>query len=278
MKKIIILALFALTMLSFSNVLAQEPEIDRVSVPLTDPSRPVTLEVGLISGSITVKGYDGKEVIVEAVPRYHDYRKDKESKAEKGGLKRIPNTSSGLTVEEQDNVVEVSTGWRGGSRTTDVTIRVPMNCSMKLSTVNEGNILVENVNGDLEVNNTNGKVTLNGITGSAVAHALNGDLVVHFNKVTAEKPMSFSSLNGKIDVTLPADIKASVMMKSDMGEIYSDFDLKMDRSFTKKEDSGKTKGKYHVSIEKTMKGTINGGGQEIQFNNFNGDIYIRKGK
>jgi hypothetical protein len=26
-----------------------------------------------------------------------------------------------------------------------------------------------------------------------------------------------------------------------------------------------------------MRGTINGGGQEIQFNNFNGSIYIRKG-
>jgi len=27
-----------------------------------------------------------------------------------------------------------------------------------------------------------------------------------------------------------------------------------------------------------MTGTINGGGAEVQFKNFNGDIYIRKGK
>jgi hypothetical protein len=38
------------------------------------------------------------------------------------------------------------------------------------------------------------------------------------------------------------------------------------------------KGKFHVTLEKVMKGTINGGGQEFRFNNFNGDIYIRKGK
>jgi hypothetical protein len=29
-------------------------------------------------------------------------------------------------------------------------------------------------------------------------------------------------------------------------------------------------------IDKTVRGTINGGGQEIQFTNFQGSIYIRK--
>jgi hypothetical protein len=33
-----------------------------------------------------------------------------------------------------------------------------------------------------------------------------------------------------------------------------------------------------VNPEKAMSfSSVNGGGQEIQFNNFNGDIYIRKG-
>jgi hypothetical protein len=31
-------------------------------------------------------------------------------------------------------------------------------------------------------------------------------------------------------------------------------------------------------VEKAMRGVINGGGVEMQFSNFNGDIYIRKGK
>ncbi len=41
------------------------------------------------------------------------------------------------------------------------------------------------------------------------------------------------------------------------------------------DDRGKG-GKYRVKIDKTVKGTINGGGQEIQFKNFNGNIYIRR--
>ena len=42
------------------------------------------------------------------------------------------------------------------------------------------------------------------------------------------------------------------------------------------EDSRGHGGKYRVKIDKTVKGTINGGGAELQFTNFNGQIYIRK--
>src|SRR6266852_5247161 len=38
---------------------------DRITVPFSDPSRPHTLKVGLINGGITVKGYDGKDAIIE---------------------------------------------------------------------------------------------------------------------------------------------------------------------------------------------------------------------
>ncbi len=269
-----------LTLCSLALALAQDATTDKVNVPLSDPSRPVMLKIGLISGSITVKGSAVREVTVEARVRATE---DDEEKSERPrGLKLIPNNSTGLTIEEDDNVVSVSTGMRGGSRTVDLTLRVPTNCSMHLSTVNDGNIEVENVNGDLEVNCTNGSVKLTGISGSAVAHALNEDLTATFVKVNPQKSMAFSSLNGKIDVTLPSDLKANVYMKSDQGEIYSDFDMKMLTEdiapSPRVEDNKGKKGKFRISIEKTVRASINGGGQEFQFTNFNGDIYIRKGK
>src|ERR1041384_8854479 len=42
---------------------------NKVTVPLTDPSRPVTLRAHLVSGSITVQGADVTELIVEARAR-----------------------------------------------------------------------------------------------------------------------------------------------------------------------------------------------------------------
>src|SRR6202022_4351115 len=37
----------------------------RVSVPLSDASRPAVVKASLINGGIAVKGYEGKEVVVE---------------------------------------------------------------------------------------------------------------------------------------------------------------------------------------------------------------------
>ncbi|MBI3788019.1 MAG: hypothetical protein HY276_07165, partial [Ignavibacteriales bacterium] len=214
---------------------AQEPSVDRIPVPLTDPGRPVFLKVDLISGSINVKSSSGKEVVVEARARFHEYgRKERNKEKDKsGGLKLIPNTSSGLTVEEDDNTVEVSTGWRGGSNPVDLTIQVPANTSMKLNTLNDGDIEVDGVTGNLEVSNLNGKVTLREISGSAIVDALNGRIVVTFVKVDTQKQMSFSSMNGDIDVTLPPSSKATMQLKNIQGEIYSDFDLAIEKTATK---------------------------------------------
>ncbi len=263
----------ALLIIGGSLAAGQDSGTDRVSVPLSDPSRPALLKVGLVSGSILVKGYNGKEVIVELRQKPDEENKERS----KGGLRLIPNTSAGLTVEEENNVVSVGTGYRSMNSEKTLSIQVPSNTSLNLSTVNDGDIDVEGITGEIEVNNTNGSVTLKNVSGSAVAHALNGDLTATFVSVTPNKSMSFSSLNGKIDVTFPSTMKASLNLKSEQGEIYTDFDVVMEKSTPKIEEEGRGK-KRRVVLEKGMRGTINGGGAEILFKNFNGDIVIRKGK
>ena len=268
-KRIILIAVTALFALA-QPMIAQSD--NKVSVPLTDPSRPVTLRAHLVSGSITVKGADIKEVVVEARARGDEAHTG--GRAE--GMKRIPMTSTGLNIEAENNNVRVSTD--SYQRTIDLTITVPIHTSLSLHSVNDGNIVVSGVDGELDINNVNGEVDLKNIGGSVVAHALNGHVVATFNRVDPQKPMSFSSLNGDIDVTFPADLKANVSLRTDNGEVYSDFDVKVQPTAPQQtvEDNRGKGGKYKVQIDKNVRGTINGGGQEIQFKNFNGNIYIRK--
>src|SRR6185437_7672403 len=72
---------------------------DRVAVPLSDPARPAFVKAHLLNGSIVVKGYEGKEVVVEARARAGE-DSDRESA---GGMHRIPINSTGLEVEEENN-------------------------------------------------------------------------------------------------------------------------------------------------------------------------------
>jgi DUF4097 and DUF4098 domain-containing protein YvlB len=243
---------------------------DRIPVTLSDPARPAHVKVSLVNGGIAVKAYEGKEVVVEARVR------NRENARNEGGPKRLTISSTGLSVEEENNEVNINTD--SYMHPIDVTVSVPVHTSLKLRAVNDGDIVVTGVEGELDVDDINGSVTLNNIAGSAVAHALNGHLYATFVKVDAQKAMAFSSLNGDIDVTFPADLKANVSIRSDQGDVFSDFDVQLKAAAAQPvvEDGRGHGGKYRVKIDKTIHGTINGGGPEIQFRNFQGKIYIRK--
>jgi hypothetical protein len=268
MKSLIVINLILASSLAWS----QDAGVDRFTVPFSDATRPGTLRVNLVNGSISVSGYDGKEVIVEARGRGSDRRTSAPGKAQ--GLRRI-DSGSGLKVEEQENIMRVT----AGGNHVDLSFQVPRGTSLQLKTVNGGVINAEHVDGELDVDNVNGSVKLMNVSGNVVAHALNGEVQVVFDRIGPSKPMSFSSLNGDIDVTLPANTKARLKMKSQNGEIYSDFEMKIEGGAPPTVEEGRSeRGKYRVRLDKTISGTINGGGPDMQFTTLNGKIYIRKGK
>jgi DUF4097 and DUF4098 domain-containing protein YvlB len=244
--------------------------VDRIPVTLSDPSRPAHVKVSMVNGGITVKAYEGKEVVVEARMR------NRENSRNEGGPKRLAISSTGLSVEEENNEVNINT--ESYMHPIDVSVSVPVRTSLKLRAVNDGDIVVTGVDGELDVDDINGAVTLNNVSGSVVAHALNGHVYATLTRVEPQKAMAFSSLNGDIDVTFPADLKANVSIRSDQGDVFSDFDVQLKAAASQPvvEDSRGKGGKYRVKIDKTVHGTINGGGPEIQFRNFQGQIYIRK--
>jgi hypothetical protein len=261
------LALVGLTLAVCSLTCAQDAAGDRVVVPARNTNHPRKVDASLLHGSITVKAYAGKEVIVET--RGGSNPRENQTV---GGLRRLDLPVRGLSVEEEDNVVTVR---MRSNQNGDVVISVPADTSLKVHTLH-GEIGVEGVSGEIDVDSLNGAVTLANVSGNVLAHSLNGAIKATLDRVDAAKPMSFSTLNGSIDVTLPADFKANVKLTVDHGEIYSDFDFKLGGSITQKNDT--SDGRFRVRIDRTLTGTINGGGAEATFHTYNGTIYIRKKK
>jgi hypothetical protein len=251
---------------------------EQVIVPLHDPSKPSTIHVHMLMGGITIRGEDRKDIAVESSPRFREDREVRSARAD--GLKRLDlGSSRGLDIKEENNVVTVKTDiMRLGG---DLLILVPRKTSLQIKCLSGGVIEVQNVEGEIDVENLNGAIKLMDVAGSVVAHSLNGAVTADLQSVDPAKPMSFSTLNGNIDVTLPPTVKAKVSMKTDNGEILSDFDVKLDTTPPKAmpPDAGlQPDGTFHVHIDKTLHGTINGGGPEYQFRSFNGQIFIRKKK
>jgi hypothetical protein len=264
--------IIAILLLCAGAAFAQE----RVNVPLSDPSKPAVIHAHMLLGGITVRGGPTKDVVVET------------RGSERGGHERPvpPNATgmhrldlggnAGLDVTEENNVVNIkTTAW---IKQADLVITVPYRSSLQLKSISNGEIHVEHVDGEVDAEALNGAINLIDVSGSVVAHALNGAIHVTMDHVDPSKPMSFSTLNGEIDVTLPANVRANVRMKTDNGDIYSDFDVKLQAtSHAASSDSGERhNGAYHIRVDRTVSGTINGGGPEYQFTSFNGQIFIRK--
>ncbi|HVR07276.1 MAG TPA: DUF4097 family beta strand repeat-containing protein [Thermoanaerobaculia bacterium] len=249
------------------------PGTQRISVPLTDPARPATLKVSRINGSITVEGYAGKEVLIESSPD----GEDSEERPRRGasGMRRIPNLGQGLSVDEDNNVVRVEA--RNPSHGGDIHVQVPAHCSLHLSAVNGGEIRVSGVEGEIELSHVNGGIVAQDVAGSVAAHTTNGNVKVVMRRVAPDKPMAFSTLNGDVDVTFPADLRANVRIRSDRGDIYSDFEVAAHGHAAAPSET-RQHGKHRIEVEQEMQGSIGGGGPEILFKTFNGDIFIRRGR
>ena len=264
MKLIKIAAIAIITyLLAIGMAQAQE----QIAIPLTKPGEPGNLDVQMVSGSINIRSYDGQEVVI----RIHDKEKKASREENRNGMRRISGPSFGVEVTEQDNKVRIDAE---PSNKADLEILVPANFSADASTVNNGNITISGLQGEMEVSNVNGGIKLDNIRGSVVASTVNGDVSVAFIEVTPDAPMAFSSLNGDIDVTFPANVKMDAQMKTLNGEIFTDFDMNV--SAGSNVDKKKEKGVYKVTIDKSINGTINGGGPKMIFKNHNGNIYIRK--
>lgn len=267
-----------LLLLAVTSALSQDTRVDRATVPLSDPSRPATVEASTFRGNLTVTGFDGQNVIVEARVRTEALTEEEEEREvdEKAkGMRLIRSGATGLSITEDNNVVKI--GVQAMNRAIDLNIQVPFNTNLKLSAMMNGQLTVEKVKGDHEIQNANGPVSLRNISGSAVAASYNGELTVTFDSITPDKPMSFTTMNGDVDVTFPATLKADLKMKSMMGDIYSDYEVAIKPSPQKStEESKDDTGKYKIAFDKTIYGSINGGGAELSFSTMRGNIYIRK--
>ncbi|OCX54050.1 hypothetical protein BEL04_07180 [Mucilaginibacter sp. PPCGB 2223] len=262
--------ILATAMLLGTQLRAQDKS-EQLTVALSEPGKPYKLNVDLVQGSITVTGYEGKDVIIEvkSEERRHQDR-------EVNGMKRLdPGASADIHAEEKNNTVTVGADI---PHRVNLLIKVPQNgATLKLSTVNGGNLTVNNVSGDMELSNTNGGIKMSGISGSVVANTTNGPVNVAFKSIDPKAAMAFTTLNGSVDITFPANLKANIKLKTDHGNIYTDFDVVNDARKPEITRTAKD-GMYNLKIDDWVYGKIAGGGPEILMKTMNGSIYLRKVK
>jgi hypothetical protein len=153
----------------------------------------------------------------------------------------------------------------------DFMVHVPRDIDIKVKTVNEGRVVVRNINGSFVVRNVNGDIEMDNVAGSGTARTVNGPVVVSFRQNPHENS-EFKTVNGKIELRFAHDLSADFRFKTFNGGIYSDFPVTaMPVHGIQEERRG---GKMVYRADRFTGARVNAGGPEIQIENLNGDIRI----
>jgi hypothetical protein len=189
------------------------------SVKLSAPGKPATLRIDVPWADIHITGGDGDTITVESTINQKDAKTTRDD-----GLRRLDDEVS-FELTEHDNTVSLRLAGDNPWANHDAEFKISMPRAMALDVKTEagGDLVVKNVEGDIEVNNMNGEVLLEGIAGSTVVNTMNGEVRAIYTKAP-QKLVSITSMNGEVDLRVPADTKANVRLRTHNGSILTDFD------------------------------------------------------
>ena len=189
------------------------------------------------SNSLTIEGYSGNEVIIEATDN------NKELPEEAEGLRiisagAVDNTGLGANVSQEENLLKIKIPKSKYFGNFKLKIPKDLSLNVKESGNNYGKWFISGMTGEIEVKTTYSTVNIKNVTGPLMARCGYGKITVVYDAVNPKKPNSISAA-GAVDVTLPSETKANLKLVSSYGEVFSDFDMV---EYTKpKEEENSTK-------------------------------------
>ncbi len=274
-------------MISCAQSVAQSPEhTEHVSKEFTLPGGAAasTLVIYNINGFIKVEGTTGDKVSFEVDKKItaKDRQTLETGKQEfKLQFEQRGDTIMAYIAEPFDSRPNRN-NWRNREDrrieydfTLDFTVKVPRDMNLRVSTVNRGNVTVNDVAGSLKVNNVNGAIALTNVRGATDVHTINGNVTVNYLENPPDKS-SYYTLNGNITVNYPANLSADLQFKTFQGQFFTDFPEMeiLPAQVTKNKEQKGDKTVY--KLDKTTAIRIGKGGKNFRFETFNGNVYIKK--
>jgi len=237
---------------------------------LTKPDRPGKLTAELFTGTIRVRGRDTPDIVVRARVGPGTVAPVTVMRAD--GLKRI-GAGFSLDVEESDNHARISVS--ANRDPIHLIIEVPRHLALSLTSRRGGDLIIRDIEGEIEARADQGNIFLDDIGGPVTAYAPYGEISGSLTRSNPGSAMSFSSLRGDIDLSLPADIVCELRMTTRTGEVFSDFEMRVARHTEKRGGTRDRDGRFRAGFENALVAVLAGGGPRISMTSMTGNLYIR---
>lgn len=260
---------------------------------------------------VEITGYNGDEVIISR----NVQNKGKDERAQ--GLSTLTTTGFvdnlndvGVSVQHFGDTTHISLG----SRMQEDTIRLMVPKSLNLLIRDKGVLRLgeqfikgKNLSGNIEISLNHGDLELENITGPLTAKTVTGNITALFSQ-PIQGPITLNSSWGFVDVTVPSQVKANLLLRTTTGEFFADKELNISvkneessvgdkqlaRILSRLPDAvsivsegnsslrvnldGISKGTIESALTTKVIGELNGGGTDIILSTTMGNIYLRKDK
>lgn len=237
-----------------------------------------------IDGFIKIEGYDGNSVILEMDKTIIA---DSEEKLNKGvkefrlGYDQLSDTILVYIASPYDS--RPRRKWhfnddeenRGYDCSVSFTVKVPRAMNLHVSTVNNGEVIINNVSGSIHASNVNDKITIKNAAQKTTAHTVNGDVTVSYIR-NPDEESSFQTINGDINISLKPGLSADMQFKSMNGEMFTDFQdiQKLPATVTKEKTDRNAGTVFKLNSATSIR--FGKGGVPYRLETLNGNVYIRK--
>lgn len=255
-----------------------------------------TLMIANINGDIRVEAYSGDKIQVEVTKLINGKTTERLEKGKvevqlgivdladtiilyvdspcnhftrTGAKGRQSNTGTrwGYAWEQQGRSCHELYGY-----TLDFLVKIPSDVNLMVSTINDGDVDVENVRGVVTANNINGSIRLHNLMREAEAHTINGDVDIEYSQ-NPQRDCRFYTLNGDINALFQKGLTASMGFQSFNGSLYTNIE-KLESLPVQVEKKNDEKGvKYKVRSNRFK---IGSGGAFLDFETFNGNVYLKE--
>ena len=197
-------------------------------------------------GDVQITAWDRDEVLIEATKHSADPRHLDDAR---------------IVVDTADGLVSIRTQYIGSDAenpaAVEYRIMVPRRANLENVKLVNGGLSISGVTGGVKASSVNGSIKVEKLEGQAELSTINGHVEAEFQSVSRCKPITLSSVNGPIRLSLPAGAAATVSASNRSGGIDADFARA-----------------WRGATGHRLEAPLNGGGAMIRLNNVNGGISI----
>jgi hypothetical protein len=227
-----------------------------------------TVEIKGVNGVIRAEGSSHDDIEIVAVKRSTWTRGD----ADKVQIKLVEQ-ADGITVcalyPRRDGSYDICKPGRGGlsnyknNASVEFKVRIPNDVHFIGRAVNS-DVVARGLSGNVEASTVNGGINV-ATTGYASASTVNGSITAVCESADWDETLHFSTVNGSIELTLPANAQTELNASLVNGSITTDLPLLIKGSVDKRHLVG------------TL-GSGEDGGRKLRMHTVNGSITVKSGR